>query len=141
MRQRPEILHRLLQHLTQCLIQHLRYQIASGVDQMRPQRINGSVLGAQMVQLFDSWAHHLSPDQFRIFSLPYAESIIRAIKNEHPDVPVVFHMNGGTGKLEYMSFCSADVIGLDWHIEMQTARGLLGSRILQVTSASFPIED
>ena len=100
-----------------------------------------SVLGAQIVQLFDSWAHHLSPEQFRIFSLPYAESIIRAIKDEHPDVPVVFHMNGGTGKLEFMSSCSADVIGLDWHVEMQTARALLGDRILQVTSASFTVEE
>ena len=48
-----------------------------------------------MVQLFDSWAHHLSPTQFAEFSLPYAEQIIRDVHAKHPDVPLIFHANGG----------------------------------------------
>ena len=90
------------------------------------------VTGAQIVQLFDSWAHHLSPDQYTEFSLPYAESIVQAVKERHPEVPVIFHMNGGTGKLPLVHQCSADVIGIDWHVDMEAARTLLPDRVLQV---------
>ncbi len=47
------------------------------------------------MQLFDSWAHHLSPAQFREFSLPYAQRILSAVKAVHPDTPLIFHANGG----------------------------------------------
>ena len=50
---------------------------------------------AQVVQLFDSWAHHLSPDQFAEFSLPYAERVITAVRSAHPSVPLIYHANGG----------------------------------------------
>lgn len=49
----------------------------------------------QVIQLFDSWAHHLSPDQFAEFSLPYADRVARALKAKYPHVPVIFHANGG----------------------------------------------
>lgn len=47
------------------------------------------------MQLFDSWAHHLSPQQFREFSLPYAQRVIDGVKAQHPDTPLIFHANGG----------------------------------------------
>ena len=50
---------------------------------------------SQVVQIFDSWAHHLSPAQFAEFSMPYAEQIIQAVKEQHPDTPLIFHANGG----------------------------------------------
>lgn len=49
----------------------------------------------QIIQLFDSWAHHLSPDQFKEFSLPYANRITTALKAKYPHVPVILHANGG----------------------------------------------
>jgi uroporphyrinogen-III decarboxylase len=49
----------------------------------------------QVVQLFDSWAHHLTPEQFAEFSMPYAERVIAKVKAKHPDVPLIFHANGG----------------------------------------------
>lgn len=51
----------------------------------------------QVIQLFDSWAHHLTPEQFAVFSLPYAERVVAGLKARHPDVPVILHANGGTG--------------------------------------------
>lgn len=51
--------------------------------------------GEQVVQLFDSWAHHLSPAQYEEFSLPYANRIMRAVHAARPDVPLIFHANGG----------------------------------------------
>ena len=80
MHRSPEVLHGLLDHLSDALVNYVCYQIQSG---------------AQVVQLFDSWAHHLSPEQFAVFSLPYAERVIREVKIRHPQVPLIFHMNGG----------------------------------------------
>jgi hypothetical protein len=89
----------------------------------------------QVVQLFDSWAHHLSPAQFQEFSLPYANRLIAGVRARHPDVPIIFHANGGTGKLEFMAggAVTSDVIGLDWHCDMGTARSTFGAdTVLQV---------
>lgn len=59
-----------------------------------------------MVQLFDSWAHHLSPDQFAEFSLPYAERVIAAVRAVHPSVPLIYHANGGQPRQMYLvPFC------------------------------------
>lgn len=80
----------------------------------------------QVIQLFDSWAHHLSPSQFAEFSLPYAERIIRAVRERHPTTPIIFHANGGTGKLELIRSCTANVIGIDWATEMSEARRIFG---------------
>lgn len=77
---RPDILHAILEHLTQALITYVGYQIEAG---------------AQVVQLFDSWAHHLSPEQFAEFSQPYANRIIDAVRAKYPHVPLIFHGNGG----------------------------------------------
>jgi uroporphyrinogen decarboxylase len=109
----PEILHALLDHLTAALVEYASYQIESG---------------AQVIQLFDSWAHHLSPSQFSEFSLPYANRLARALKERHPTVPVIFHANGGTGKLHLLAGerCAADVVGLDWATEIGRAREELG---------------
>ena len=50
---------------------------------------------AQVVQLFDSWAHHLSPDQYAEFSLPNAERLVAAERAARPGVPLIYHANGG----------------------------------------------
>eukprot|EP00898_Chlorokybus_atmophyticus_P001469 jgi/Chlat1/2322/Chrsp17S00175 len=107
----PEILHQLLLHLTEALITYACYQIESG---------------AQVVQLFDSWAHHLSPAQFAEFSLPYAERVIQGVRARHPDTPLIFHANGGCGKMEQIKLCSADVVGIDWNTDIAEARDVLG---------------
>lgn len=107
----PALLHGFLDFLTEQLITYASYQIESG---------------AQVIQLFDSWAHHLSPAQFAEFSLPYAERITKALKARYPHVPVILHANGGTGKLELMRDTAADVVGLDWAVDMKDARATLG---------------
>lgn len=49
----------------------------------------------QVVQLFESWAHHLSPEQFATFGKPYAEQVLKGVKALHPETPVIYHANGG----------------------------------------------
>ena len=59
----------------------------------------------QVIQLFDSWAHHLSPAQFDQFSLPYAEQIITRVRAAHPSVPLIFHANGGRALAACLAAC------------------------------------
>lgn len=114
----PALLHAFLAHLSDALGDYACYQIESG---------------AQVIQLFDSWAHHLSPEQFAEFSLPYAERVMARVRAQYPHVPLIFHGNGGTGKHTLLAQqCSADVVGLDWLCNMADARATFGKgRTLQ----------
>lgn len=112
MRRDPALLHALLAHLTDALVAYVVHQVDCG---------------AQVVQLFDSWAHHLSPSQFAEFSLQYAEKVIAGVRAVRPDTPLILHANGGTGKLGLLSASAADVVGLDWATSMADARATFGT--------------
>lgn len=112
----PSMLHGILDNMATALVQYVKYQIRSG---------------AQVMQIFDSWAHHLSPAQFEEFSMPYAQRVISEVRAEYPNVPLIFHANGGVGKLAKMEGCTADVLGLDWNTDMAEAREVFPDRVLQ----------
>jgi len=82
--------------------------------------------GAQVIQVFESWAHQLSPDQFATFAKPAAQKAIRIIKDRHPDVPVIYFANGGSSYLELQKDMGADMIAVDWSVDMAMARQILG---------------
>lgn len=111
-------LHALLDYLSDVLVQYAIYQIDAG---------------AQAIQVFDSWAHHLSPDQYAEFSLPYVTKLVRAIKLSRPNAVVIFFANGCAGKLsdisEHLSECT-DVIGVDWSVRMRDARKEFGPDVV-----------
>ncbi|WP_396214340.1 uroporphyrinogen decarboxylase [Gemmatimonas sp.] len=77
--------------------------------------------GAQVVQLFESWAGALGPHEFRTFALPYlAKAALRA---REAGVPViVFAPGGGWAMSEIAAATQADAIGVDWHTTPQDAR-------------------
>lgn len=85
--------------------------------------------GAQVIQVFESWAHQLSPHTFEKFAKPAAQKAIRIIKNKYPDIPVIYFANGGSSYLELQRDMGCDMICLDWAVDMQTARQTLGSDI------------
>eukprot|EP00177_Eucheuma_denticulatum_P002018 GFKZ01003610.1.p1 GENE.GFKZ01003610.1~~GFKZ01003610.1.p1 ORF type:complete len:335 (-),score=74.03 GFKZ01003610.1:1277-2281(-) len=89
--------------------------------------------GAQVVQFFDSWAHHLSPDQYKQYALPYVKRAMQLVKRERPDIPLIFFANGAGGKLEMIGEVLngvVDVIGVDWGIRMEDARRRLGDGVV-----------
>jgi uroporphyrinogen decarboxylase len=110
--QQPELAHELLDKITTSTIRYLKRQIAAGAD---------------MVQIFDSWAGILSPQQYRQFSLPYIERIAAEIE----DVPVTVFAKGAWFSLKEMDSLSCNVIGLDWNMDPQEARFILPSKTLQ----------
>lgn len=85
--------------------------------------------GAQVVQVFESWAHQCSPDQFSRFAKPAAKKAIKIIKDKHPDVPVIYFANGGSSYLELQRDMGCDMIAVDWSVDMAEARRILGPEI------------
>lgn len=110
----PELLHQLLSKIADSIATYVRYQIDCG---------------AQVVQLFDSWAGQLSPVDYDVFALPYQQQIIQQVKETHPDTPLILYINGSAGILERMGRSGVDIVSVDWTVDMAEARRRLGPSI------------
>lgn len=106
--QEPVLAHQLLEKITQSTINYLKGQVAAGAD---------------MIQIFDSWAGVLGPEQYRLFSLQYISKICDAIA---PLVPVTVFAKDAHFALADMAKLNCNTIGLDWTINPQDARIILG---------------
>jgi uroporphyrinogen decarboxylase len=104
----PELFGSLMQKITDTVIGYLRAQIKAG---------------AQAVQIFDSWAGALSPEDFRAYELPHVKRAVEALKG---DVPVIYFANGAAGLLDELKETGADVLGVDWRVDMGRATEVLG---------------
>jgi len=83
--------------------------------------------GAQILQLFESWAGELGKAQFDEFCLPYAIQILNRVKSGVQalgldPVPMVIFAKGAHYALESLASSGFDVVGLDWTIEPREAR-------------------
>lgn len=107
--QEPVLAHQLLEKITQSTINYLKGQVAAGAD---------------MIQIFDSWAGVLGPEQYREFSLKYISKICDAIE---PLVPVTVFAKDAHFALADMATLNCNTIGLDWTIVPQDARIIIGS--------------
>jgi len=103
----PALLHRLLDHFAESIAAYLRYQIDSG---------------AQVVQMFDSWAGQLSPIDYDTFAAPYQKKVVDLVKQTHPDTPFILYISGSAGVIERMARTGVDIVSLDWTVDM--AEGL-----------------
>jgi uroporphyrinogen decarboxylase len=110
----PTILHQLLTKLADAIAVYARYQIDSG---------------AQVVQMFDSWAGQLSPQDYDTFALPYQQRVFQQIKQTHPDTPLILLVSGSAGVLERMGQSGADIVTVDWTVDMADARARLGKQM------------
>ena len=107
----PEVYHALLESITDSVIEYVKYQADSG---------------AQVVQIFDSWASEFSPADFERFCLPYLKRIVDEVKQTHPDLPLILYSSGSGGLLERLATTGADVLSLDGTVDMADARKRLG---------------
>eukprot|EP01038_Epipyxis_sp_PR26KG_P009966 gene9966-13404_t len=107
----PQSAHLLLSKYADSLCLYASFQIESG---------------AQILQIFESWAHHMSEEQFVEFAKPYAEQIAKYLKAKHPTVPVVYFANGGSVYLHRQLDMTLDGISIDWKISMEQARKVAG---------------
>lgn len=107
----PDLLHRLLEKLARTIALFLQAQIEAGAD---------------VVQLFDTWAGELSADAYEEFALPYQRQIIESLPRDR--VPVILYVNGCAHILEKMARSGADVLSIDWRLDLAEARRRVGDR-------------
>lgn len=81
--------------------------------------------GADAVQLFDSWAGSLSPNDYAEFVLPYVKQAIARIRRDDPS-PIIYFGTEMSGMLGLLRQTEADVIGIDWRIHLDDAWAQLG---------------
>jgi uroporphyrinogen decarboxylase len=105
----PDTAHALLQKITDTTIAYLRGQIAAG---------------ANLIQLFDSWAGELPPAQYRTFAVPYLQQICEAL----PEVPKTVFAKGAWFAFEDLGELPCQVVGLDWNTPPAFARARVHSR-------------
>jgi len=106
----PEVLRALLSRLVDLVVDYLNAQIEAG---------------AQAVQLFDTWAGMLGPDEYREWILPGHREISERV--DRSKAPLILYVNGGAHVLEEMLDAGSDVISLDWRVDLAAAAQRAGS--------------
>ncbi|MEQ6121533.1 uroporphyrinogen decarboxylase [Reichenbachiella sp. MALMAid0571] len=104
----PELSHKLLDMITESTIKYLKMQIKAGAD---------------LVQVFDSWAGILPPNQYDEFGLKYISKICDAIN----EVPVTVFAKGAFFARRGMGQLNCETIGLDWNMSIEASRRLIGN--------------
>lgn len=107
----PLVAHNLLSKITDITIDYLKAQVKAGAD---------------VVQVFDSWAGSLSPRDFKTFAQPYLLQIAAELKGY---APVILFPKGTWHALADLAASGASGIGIDWCIDPRTARAMAGDKI------------
>ena len=105
----PELSHQLLGLITETTIAYLKGQISSGAD---------------LVQLFDSWAGILTYQQYEEFGMKYVSEICDAVH----ETPVTVFAKGAYFALENMKGLNCETIGLDWNMCISDAKTIFQNR-------------
>jgi len=103
----PATWHALLERLAETFGRYLAAQAAAGAD---------------VIQLFDSWAGILSPPDYETYAAPYSHRVLEAV-----DAPTIHFGTGTAGLLTHMRDAGGDVIGLDWRVELDRAWASIGA--------------
>ncbi|TFW72576.1 uroporphyrinogen decarboxylase [Methylotenera oryzisoli] len=113
---RPDLLHHILETTAQTVIQYLNAQIMAG---------------AQAVMIFDSWGGALSHNAYTEFSLNYMQKIVNGLikTNDGRKVPSIVFTKGGGLWLEAQAGIGSDALGLDWTVDIGSARQRVGDKV------------
>ena len=114
---RPDLMQRLLDQLADAVAAYLNAQIDAG---------------AQAVMVFDSWGGMLSHDAYLRYALPASQRVLRQLKKVDADgqrVPHILFTKGGGLWLQDQMATGADMLGLDWTMDLGRARALTQDRV------------
>ena len=107
----PDTWHQLMRRVAESTIAYLRAQAAAGADAL---------------QLFDSWVGALSPRDYAEFVQPYTQAVFQALKGT---VPLIHFGTGTATLLPLMRRDGAEVISVDWRINLNEAWSVLGPNL------------
>ncbi len=108
----PKLAHELLDMIADTVTEYLNAKIDAGCD---------------AVQIFDTWGGILSQNDYREFSLNYVEKIISGLKRDRQ--PVIYFAKGVHHQLDKVASCGADVLGLDWTMDIGKVREQVGDKV------------
>jgi uroporphyrinogen decarboxylase len=108
----PEVWHRLLSLLASLTTEYLRLQVEAGAD---------------AIQLFDSWAGALAPEDYRRYVLPHARAILEPLAAT--GVPLIHFGTQTAALLADMRRAGGSVIGVDWRIDLVDAWERVGTDV------------
>jgi len=113
---RPDLMHRLLEVNARAVAAYLNAQIDAG---------------AQAVMVFDSWGGVMADGAFQRFSLHYTQQVVAALQREKDGarIPCIVFTKGGGPWLQEIAACGADVVGLDWTVNLAQARAAVDDRV------------
>lgn len=116
----PDQSKRILQRLTDLCVEYLALQVKAG---------------AQIIQVFDSWAAELSPSSFREFSLIYLRQISKRLPQRLdelslPRIPMVVFAKGAWYALDDLCDSGYQVVGLDWLQDPAEAVAIAKGRVV-----------
>ena len=113
---RPDLMHRILDINAQAVAAYLNAQVDAG---------------AQALMIFDSWGGVLADGAFQRFSLDYTRRVVAGLQREKDGqrIPVIVFTKGGGPWLQEIADCGADVVGLDWTVNLAQARRQLGAKV------------
>ncbi len=111
----PELLHKILRKVTEVVKFYMIKQIEAGAD---------------VVQIFDSWAAAIEPGRYDEFSWKYMVEIAEYIKERYPDIPVIMFPKGVSAFINMGGvYGNFDVFGVDWGgTPMSMAKAKLGDK-------------
>ncbi|MDH5768250.1 MAG: uroporphyrinogen decarboxylase [Nitrospirota bacterium] len=111
--QSDRLFHYLMEKLTVTVVLYLSAQVKAG---------------AQALQIFDTWAGMLSPVDYKNYVLPYVRKIISELKRD--GLPIIYFANNCAGILHEVKKTGADVIGIDWRLDIADAIKKLGRKMI-----------
>jgi uroporphyrinogen decarboxylase len=114
--ERSHLLHHILDINTRAVSAYLNAQIEAG---------------AQAVMIFDTWGGMLSHAAFHEFSLPYIRRVLADLKKVQGRelVPTIVFTKGGGHWLESIAATGCDAVGVDWTVELSSARARVGNSV------------
>ena len=113
---RPDLLHQILSINARAVTAYLNAQVEAG---------------AQVVMLFDTWGGSLSGPAYREYSLAYMQQVVSGLVRvrDAERIPNVVFTKGSGNWLEEIAATSTDAIGLDWSVDIGSARARVGGRV------------
>lgn len=110
----PEAFGRLIDILTDVSAQYLVRQLQAGVD---------------AVQIFDTWAGVLPPDEFERWCVAPVRRMVESVRQAVPDARIIgFPRGAATGLKRYVEQVPVDAVGLDWMVDLDFARDVIQPR-------------
>ena len=114
--EQPQVVRPLLDRIARATAEYLKMQVAAG---------------ASVIQLFDTWAGELSPSEYHAFELPATQQIFEALRGTPAAASLtkILFAKGSTQHLESLAKSGADVVSVDWKLDLGDARRKIGRQV------------